>query len=85
MTRSVRWRLPLPRPALAEVHGPVMVFGFVGTLVALERAVALGSRWAAAAPACSGALAGRAGRGTTSSPSTPAPAPAIGLPAGATR
>jgi hypothetical protein len=47
--------LPLPRPALADVHGPVMVLGFVGTLVALERAVALGARWAFAAPACSGA------------------------------
>jgi hypothetical protein len=46
--------LPTPRPALAQVHGPVMVLGFVGTLVALERAVALGTRWALAAPACSG-------------------------------
>jgi len=56
--------LPQPeRPAgpfsLAEVHGPVMVLGFVGTLVALERAAALGARWALAAPACAaaGALA----------------------------
>jgi hypothetical protein len=47
--------LPVPRPALAEVHGPVMVLGFVGALVALERAVALGTRWALAAPACAGA------------------------------
>jgi hypothetical protein len=47
--------LPLPRPALSEVHGPVMVLGFVGTLVALERAVALGAGWALAAPACAGA------------------------------
>jgi len=46
---------PLPRPALAEVHGPVMVLGFVGALVALERAVALGARWAYAAPAAAGA------------------------------
>jgi hypothetical protein len=37
-----------------SVHGPVMVFGFVGTLVALERAVALGARWALVAPLCSG-------------------------------
>ncbi|WP_432842848.1 hypothetical protein [Dactylosporangium sp. CA-092794] len=35
-------------------HGPVMVLGFVGTLVALERAVALGARWALLAPAGSG-------------------------------
>jgi len=46
--------LPVPRPALADVHGPLLVFGFVGTLVALERAVALGTSWALAAPACSG-------------------------------
>jgi hypothetical protein len=46
--------LPVPRPALADVHGPVMVLGFVGTLIAVERAVALGARWALAAPACSG-------------------------------
>lgn len=47
---------PLPdTPAgVGTVHGPVMVFGFVGTLVALERAVALGARWALLAPACSG-------------------------------
>ncbi len=40
--------LGLPAPVdlqrLPEVHGPVMVLGFVGTVVALERAVAVG-RW----------------------------------------
>lgn len=46
--------VPAPRPALADVHGPVMVLGFVGTLVALERAVALGRRWGLAAAVCSG-------------------------------
>jgi len=46
--------VPPIRPSLAEVHGPVMVFGFVGTLVALERAVALGARWGLLAPAFSG-------------------------------
>ncbi|MFG2053200.1 hypothetical protein ACGFI9_04130 [Micromonospora sp. NPDC048930] len=51
--------LPLPAPSapLEQVHGPLMVLGFVGTLVALERAVALGSRWALLAPACSGVAA----------------------------
>lgn len=44
---------PAPRLPLEEVHGPLMVFGFVGTLIALERAVALGTRWALLAPACS--------------------------------
>ncbi|GAA1831397.1 hypothetical protein GCM10009682_57490 [Luedemannella flava] len=46
--------VPVPRPTLPEVHGPLMVLGFVGTLVALERAVALGTRWALLAPASSG-------------------------------
>ncbi|MGC1214058.1 MAG: hypothetical protein WA890_22705 [Micromonospora sp.] len=46
--------VPAPRLPLEEVHGPLMVFGFVGTLIALERAVALGARWALLAPTCSG-------------------------------
>jgi hypothetical protein len=46
--------LPSPGPALEDVHGPVMALGFVGTLIATERAVALGARWAMLAPACSG-------------------------------
>jgi hypothetical protein len=46
--------LPAPGPALEDVHGPVMALGFVGTLIAAERAVALGARWALLAPACSG-------------------------------
>lgn len=36
-------------------HGIVMVLGFLGTLIALERAVALGTSWAYAGPAFSGA------------------------------
>ncbi|MGH3422548.1 MAG: hypothetical protein ACRDOD_23490, partial [Streptosporangiaceae bacterium] len=32
-------------------HGPLMVLGFLGTLIALERAVALGPAWAYLAPA----------------------------------
>lgn len=51
--------LDLPAPVTAdrlpEVHGMLLVLGFVGTLVALERAVALGARWAVAAPALLGA------------------------------
>ncbi|MFZ1286370.1 MAG: hypothetical protein WAR57_04955 [Candidatus Phosphoribacter sp.] len=39
---------------LPSVHGVVMVLGFLGTLVALERAVALRRMWAYAAPACLG-------------------------------
>lgn len=36
-------------------HGVVMVLGFLGTLIGLERAVAIGRRWAYLAPALSGA------------------------------
>ncbi|HET8589782.1 MAG TPA: hypothetical protein VFM01_09125, partial [Nakamurella sp.] len=36
---------------LTAVHGLLMVLGFVGTLIALERAVALHRRWGFAAPA----------------------------------
>ncbi len=46
--------VPTPAPRLPEVHGPLMVFGAVGTLVALERAVALRRRWALAAPVLAG-------------------------------
>lgn len=39
---------------LVDVHGPLMVLGFVGTLVSLERSVALGRAWGYLAPAASG-------------------------------
>ncbi len=35
-------------------HGPVMISGFLGTLIAVERAVALGRRWAYIGPALTG-------------------------------
>ena len=38
----------------ADLHGVVMVLGFLGTLIALERAVALGRRWGYLGPALSG-------------------------------
>jgi hypothetical protein len=44
------WRLPLPWPDQLIAHGPLMVCGFLGTLVSLERAVALGSPWGYLAP-----------------------------------
>ncbi|MFJ8597974.1 hypothetical protein ACIREM_04445 [Streptomyces shenzhenensis] len=49
--------LPAPVSAgrLPQVHGMLMVLGFAGTLVALERAVALGRPWAWQAPGCLGA------------------------------
>ncbi len=48
-------------------HGPLMVLGFLGTLIALERAVALGPAWAYLAPAAAAvgglAVAGNAPNG----------------------
>ncbi|AMM32321.1 hypothetical protein SA2016_1645 [Sinomonas atrocyanea] len=41
-------------PALPAAHGTLMVLGFVGTLIALERAVALRRAWGYAAPALLG-------------------------------
>jgi hypothetical protein len=35
------WQLPPLRPTLPIAHGPLMVSGFLGTLITLERAVAL--------------------------------------------
>jgi hypothetical protein len=45
------WNLPLPRQSQLTGHGPLMVCGFLGTLISLERAVALGVPWTYAAPA----------------------------------
>jgi hypothetical protein len=45
---------PAPASAVAW-HGALMASGFFGTLIALERAVALGRAWSYAAPAASGA------------------------------
>lgn len=42
--------LPAPRPHLALLHGPLMVSGFLGILIGLERALAVGRRWALSAP-----------------------------------
>lgn len=46
---------PLTTERLPQVHGPLLVLGFVGTVVALERAVALRRWWGFAAPAGLGA------------------------------
>lgn len=42
--------LPLLSARLPELHSALMVFGFVGTLISLERAVALRAAWAYSAP-----------------------------------
>ncbi|WP_028850322.1 hypothetical protein [Thermocrispum municipale] len=43
---------PVPGDRTAEAHGSLMTLGFLGTLIALERAVALRRRAAYSAPAC---------------------------------
>ena len=45
---------PVTSTRLSEWHGPLMVLGFVGTVICLERAVALGHRLAFLVPAVSG-------------------------------
>ena len=65
------WAWPVLRPTLPALHGPLMVCGFLGTLIGLERAVGTGKRWAYAGPAltAAGALLALAG--------VPAPLPAL--------
>jgi hypothetical protein len=46
---------PVDSARLTAVHGPLMVFGFVGTVVVLERAVAVRRGWAYLAPGLLGA------------------------------
>jgi len=47
----VRLGWPVPTtPGLVAFHGPLMVTGFLGTVIGLERAVALGRLWAYGAP-----------------------------------
>ncbi len=53
------WNVPVLASRSLSEHGPLMVCGFLGTLICLERAVALGTWWAFAAPlaTATGALA----------------------------
>ncbi len=44
------WVLPVWQPPLPMLHGPLMVCGFLGTLIGLERAVGTGMKWAYAGP-----------------------------------
>lgn len=55
--------LPLVNTRLVEQHGALLVLGFLGTLIALERAVAVDRRWAFASPllCAAGAVALMAG------------------------
>jgi len=59
------WALPLPWPDQLILHGPLMIGGFLGTLVGLERAIGIARPWAYAAPAASAAGALLLVSGTT--------------------
>lgn len=48
------WRLPTPVTSLAMLHGPLMISGFLGALISLERVVALRIRWMYGAPLLAG-------------------------------
>ena len=64
------WGVP-SEPALVAFHGPLMVSGFLGTLIGIERAVAVARPWAYVAPAATGlgALALMAGAPNSVGPS----------------
>jgi hypothetical protein len=49
------WQLPAFPATLLLNHGPLMVAGFFGTLISLERAVAVQKKWAYLAPLTCGA------------------------------
>jgi hypothetical protein len=48
------WALPQPNADLLLVHGPLMISGFFGTLIGLERAAALDRRWVHGGPLLTG-------------------------------
>jgi hypothetical protein len=50
----IGWRLPPLSATLASYHGPLMIGGFLGTLICLERAVGLNRPWTYAAPLAAG-------------------------------
>ncbi len=49
------WPVPPLRPGLVAFHGPLMICAFLGTVIALERAVALGGRLPYLVPLVTGA------------------------------
>ncbi len=48
------WPMPQAAAGAAALHGPLMVCGFFGVVIALERAVAIGRAWAYAGPLLAG-------------------------------
>jgi hypothetical protein len=68
--------IELPAPALSGLHGPLVGGAFFGTVISLERAVALGRPWAYLAPLATG------GAGLAWILGAPAPAGALALALG---
>jgi hypothetical protein len=50
----LHWRLPAPEANWISYHGPLMVSGFLGTVISLERAVAFRAWPAYLVPLCTG-------------------------------
>jgi hypothetical protein len=48
------WPMPAAAATAAALHGPLMICGFFGVVIPLERAVALGRTWAYAGPLLAG-------------------------------
>jgi hypothetical protein len=48
------WSIPVPHDHFVLAHGPLMLVGFLGTLIGLERAVALGRAWPYGIPVLAG-------------------------------
>ena len=48
------WTMPAAVAGAAVLHGPLMICGFFGVVIALERAVAIGRLWAYAGPLLAG-------------------------------
>jgi hypothetical protein len=48
------WPMPVAIAGVAGLHGPLMVCGFFGVVISLERAVAIARPWAYAAPLTAG-------------------------------
>jgi hypothetical protein len=49
------WTVPEVAATAAALHGPLMICGFFGVVISLERAVAIGRAWAYAGPLVAGA------------------------------
>jgi hypothetical protein len=56
-TVRLGWALPTPSESFIVYHGPLMIIGFLGTLIGLERAVALDRLWPYGIPILSGVSA----------------------------